>query len=247
MKAIYASKLFVTSKRKEQIKAALLSTANEGLVQQLAEDLDEQYQTPDNLGEETKESEDNSSKGGNDEFDEFTVDDDIDPENDLVTVDDLGTHSKSAPHSAPPKKSEKSEESSSDKPEPDTSELIPESPANEKPAPEPEASTQVENKSEVKATTVVDLNVLKGTLNGRVETAGVIRIAEKENEIWIYYNDDVNLNDVMVDVIECITCLDVQPLEFNRLARSDNAIVFVKGAKSTLAEPESIDSETSND
>lgn len=248
MKSIYASKLFIASKRKEQIKAALLAEANSGLVQQLAEDLDEQYQTPENLGQgNEKPAEDAPQAGEDNEFNDFIVDDNVDPEKDLVTMDDLGKSSggahKSASSGPAPKPS--GDEPKGEKPESDTSELMPESPANEKPAPalEPEASTQVENKTEVKASTLPDLNMLKGTLNNRKETAGVIRIAEKENEVWIYYNDDINLNDVMVDVIECITCLDTQPLEFNRLARSDNAVVFVIESKSTSEDLDSVNSE----
>ena len=245
MKSIYASKLFIASKRKEQIRAALLAEANSGLVQQLAEDLDEQYQTPENLGLEKEEPKEEKANSGNGEFDEFIVDEEIDPKNDLVTMDDLGKSS-GAPKSAPSKisspKPSGGDKPEGEKPKADTSELMPESPANEKPQ-EPEASIQVENKAPVKAATLPDLNILKGTLNGRQETAGVIRIAEKENEIWIYYNDDINLNDVMVDVIEAITSLDTQPLEFNRLARSDNAIVFVTDVKTTATDVESIDPE----
>lgn len=243
MKSIYASKLFIASKRKEQIKAALLAEANSGLVQQLAEDLDEQYQTPENLGkEEEKPAENANAKAEGNEFNDFIVDEDVDPKKDLVTMDDLGKSSGGLHKSTPPLKPSE-EGPSEEKPKSDTSELMPESPANEKSAPEPEASTQVENKTEVKAATISDLNVLKGTLNSRQETSGVIRVAEKDNEIWIYYNDDINLNDVMVDVIEAITSLDVQPLEFNRLARSDNAVVFVIAVKSTGVEPESINPE----
>jgi len=249
MKSIYASKLFIASKRKEQIKAALLAGANSGLVQQLAEDLDEEYQTPENLGVDNSDSADSESEESN-EFDDFIVDEDIDPEKDLVTMDDFNKQAgkPSKKSSSRPSSTPKSPTPSSDKPaadKPDNKDLMPESPANDmsdKPE-SAEASTHVEAAQSVKAATIADLNILKGTLNSRAETAGVIRIAEKENEIWIYYNDDINLNDVMVDVIECITALDTQPLEFNRLARSDNAVVFVIDTKSTPEQLESIDPE----
>lgn len=247
MKAIYASKLFIASKRKEQIKAALLSDANTGLVQQLAEDLDEEYKTPENLGQEQEKKESEESDEEANEFADFIVDEDVDPEKDLVTMDDLGKSSgpsKKSSGSAPKPSKAPSGDKPDEKLKSDTSDLMPESPANEKPEPA-EASTKVE-KEGVKAASTPDLNILKGTLNTREETAGVIRIAEKENEVWIYYNDDVNLNDIMVDVIECITCLDTQPLEFNRLARSDNAIVFVTELKSTAPELASIDAEEDN-
>lgn len=68
---------------------------------------------------------------------------------------------------------------------------------------------------------------IKGLLNSQESTAGVNRVSVKDNEVWVYYNDYVNLNDIMVDAIELVTNAAFTYLEFNRLARSDNAIVFV--------------------
>ena len=148
-------------------------------------------------------------------------------------VNDLGETStsddkKSA--SAPkhePEPSGKPEPPEGDKPSSDVSELMPESPANESNPEPPEASTEVPAKEKVTAATILDLTSLKATLNSREETTGVTRIAEKENEIWIYYNDDTNLNEIMTDVIEYLMNNGYESFEFNRLARSDNAIVFV--------------------
>lgn len=67
---------------------------------------------------------------------------------------------------------------------------------------------------------------LKGTLNGRSDTSGVIRVAVKNNEVWVHYNDNTNLNNVMPTVIDVLNAANYQYLIFNRLARSDNAIVF---------------------
>lgn len=249
MKSIYASKLFKTSKRKERIEAAMLAQSNLELMQQLAEDLDDEYQTPKNLGDEEEPS-------GKDESDDtdlegLLVDEEVDPETDLVTMNDLkapkqsGNKSLSKPSknsSVPGNKSEGSDTKPEDSDtKPDTSGLIPDSPMNEKPE-SAEASTQTNGSEGIKAATLADLNILKNTLNSREETSGVNRIAQKENEVWIYYNDDVNLNDIMVDVIEMLTDSEYQQLEFNRLARSDNAIVFVIGVDTT-PEPEQIDPE----
>jgi len=219
MKSIYASKLYQASKRKDRIHAALLAPGNLTLVQQLAEDLDEEYQVPQNLGLE-EESKEESEQEGAPGFDEFIVDEDINPETDLMTMDDVKT---TKPASSPKHSNSKKEDVGAPEPpkeKADTSELIPESPANEK---EPAAAS-----TQVKANTLSDLNLLKSTLNSREDVAGVIRIAEKENELWIYYNDDVNLNDIMVNVIEYLADTENGQVEFNRLARSDNAIVFVK-------------------
>lgn len=247
MKSIYASKLYRASKRKDRIDAAIIAPTNLSLVQQLADSLDEEYQTPENLGvpsskpeNEEPENEETSS------LDDFVVDEEVNPETDLMTLDDLNEGNKSSKgHSKPsaPVHNDKPEKEESKE---DTSELIPDSPATEqkpketeKPS-EPEASTNLEGQQNIKATTLADLSVLKNTLNSRQDTSGVTRIAEKEKEIWIYYNDDVNLNNIMTDVIEYLLDSGYEMFEFNRLARSDNAIVFVK-EECTQEDPKSID------
>ena len=48
----------------------------------------------------------------------------------------------------------------------------------------------------------------------------------KDSELWIYYKDDVNLNDKMIEVIEVLNSTGYTYLAFSRLARSNNAIVF---------------------
>ena len=75
----------------------------------------------------------------------------------------------------------------------------------------------------------MDLEVkdIKGILNSREDTCGVSRVQETQKEVWIYYNDSVNLNDMMVPVIEELNRPGYTYLTFNRLARSENAIVFI--------------------
>ena len=73
---------------------------------------------------------------------------------------------------------------------------------------------------------VGDCDTIKGTLNSIEATKGVSRLQVKDSELWIYYNDDVNLNDKMVDVIDVLNSTGYTYLVFNRLARSNNAIVF---------------------
>ena len=67
---------------------------------------------------------------------------------------------------------------------------------------------------------------IQGMLNLQDTTAGVSRINVKDNEFWIYYNDDVNLNKTMGAVLELLNASGYNYLTFNRLARSNNAIVF---------------------
>lgn len=74
-----------------------------------------------------------------------------------------------------------------------------------------------------------DINQLKSILNeGSSLTYGVSRISERKNEVWIYYNDDVNLNPMLSDIIYTVESSKFKNLEFNRIARSDNAVVFEK-------------------
>lgn len=74
---------------------------------------------------------------------------------------------------------------------------------------------------------IYDYNDLVDKLNSDESTAGVRRISDNNNEIWIYYSDDINLNNIMDSVIECVMkcCPNT---DFNRLARSKNAIVFME-------------------
>lgn len=239
MNAIFASKLYKASTRKDRIHAAMLAQNNLALVQQLADSLDEEFKTPENFGVEEKEEENTSVES------DLFEDEEIDPEKDLVTVDDLAKEMKSGHSSLTPSShgsettlvSDNSKDESES--ETDTSDLMPDSPMTEETKAEPakeekptEASTKVTSSTEVQINPVpaeaIDLNVLKATLNNRSDLAGVSRVAQKENEIWIYYNDEVNLNSIMTDVIEFLmNTTEYKTFIFNRLARSDNAIVFV--------------------
>ena len=73
---------------------------------------------------------------------------------------------------------------------------------------------------------VSDCETIKGTLNTREDTKGVTRLQVIDHELWIYYNDDSNLNDKMIEVISVLNSVGYTYLKFNRLARSNNAIVF---------------------
>lgn len=69
-------------------------------------------------------------------------------------------------------------------------------------------------------------NQLLGMLNLKDDTCGVIRCSVRNNELWIYYKDDINLNAVMNRAIDLISAANYYYLQFNRLARGSNAIVF---------------------
>ena len=95
--------------------------------------------------------------------------------------------------------------------------------AVEEPSESAEASTTIASSG---VFACVNPEQLIGTLNVKEDTNGASRIKVADDEVWIYYNDKINLNNIMESVISTLSQSGFSSLEFNRLARSDNAIVF---------------------
>ena len=74
--------------------------------------------------------------------------------------------------------------------------------------------------------TVDDTDRLEAALNGNSNTQGVIRCAEKDDEIWVYYNDDINISKILPDIMDELDASNITDMSFSRIARSNNAIVF---------------------
>ena len=223
LQRIYASKLYVTSTRKDRIHAAIQDPINTELVQQLAEYLDD-----DSLVElKQAENEAEMKKAAENQGGEEVV---------------------SAPDSSPAPSGGGShsftgsvlDDFGADEPDPEFDDAgadIPDLDIPDEPAPETDdlaAATKV-NGTPIKANSMIwttlddvvsDCDTIQGTLNAREDTKGVIRLQVKDNELWVFFNDEVNLNDKMIDVIEVINSTGYTYLKFNRLARSNNAIVF---------------------
>jgi hypothetical protein len=245
MKAIFACKLYKSSKRKDKIKAALQNPINAELVEQLDEYLGEEYRPVTKIDGDvmkTVPKHDNESGSSNTQTrssghgpssgglgglssalsgldDDTTISEKYGDE-----LDDDGNAAFDATQGT----------SSSDD---DTSDDNSDTTAN--------SATTVKKSSIVADTVVtkpfvetqVSLNglagELKGTLNARSSTTGVNRVCVKNNEIWIHYNDDINLNNVMTAVIDTLNSANYHYLIFNRLARTDNAIVFTINGNDT--------------
>lgn len=197
IQAIYSSKIFQASKRQKEIQQKIEAAENIELVQQLIEDLDEEYQTVNTVAPELKDKMDEDADRKDDIDD---VDDDTDMSDDAAP--------KSTPKVGQPVKFSEVEDTPEENKDEETDEN------EKKPVAE---STHVH---------VVPLDEIKGTLNHSSDTAGVVRIETKESELWVYYDDSVNLNNIMTDVIEMLNAVGYTYLTFNRLARSNNAIVF---------------------
>ena len=224
LQRIYSSKIYLTSSRKDRIHGAINNPVNAPLVKQLAEYLDEDAQAKLKLAKAELKNQGTSSTGTQPASEEA---------NDMGG-NDIG----SAPSGGGFSPSPFTGDVMSDFGEDDLADVEPitdePEPDNSEPADEVVESVTQEGKpitaTSLLWTTVDDVSrecdTIKGTLNAREDTKGVNRLQVNEAELWIYYNDDSNLNDKMVEVISVLNSVGYTYLKFNRLARSNNAIVF---------------------
>lgn len=240
VKAIFASKLYKSSNRKDHIKAQLQDPMNAELVQQLRSYLDEDYQKPEYVEPDYGESAPAVESPAEPEQTTAEISDTAPTVVHTVPAAPAFTNTGSNGKFDPPDldKPEVSEPVDESKPaDAPTEDEVPEASEPEAPAEVPEQPASKEDASQstkVKVTSSIqlmhDLNSeiehIKGTLNVNSDTAGVNRILLKDQELWVYYNDDINLNNVMGPAIELLNASGFTYLSFNRLARSDNAIVF---------------------
>lgn len=221
--AIFASKLFKTSSRKDKIRAAYSDPMNAELVQQIdsyvspkyrkyteSELEDQSNSVPDNDNENSTSGSESQSfsnggsfSGGDGSLPGMITDDSSESDDDGFDGDLDGEINDD---------SSEDFDDSSDGSEEDSS------------------IDDVQESTKITASTHHDisteLDTIKGTLNAVSDTCGVTRILVKEKELWVYYNDKINLNDVMLSVIDSLHNVGYNYLEFSRLARSDNAVVF---------------------
>ena len=239
MKSIYCSKLYKSSSRKDKIRAAMKNPLNAPLVKQLEEYLDDKYidiiefenskdsvsdnsndSVADNTpvdqipggpdstpGSSEKSSSSNFGKGSDSSISDKVVDElKDDAADDILDSDDS---------------SESTEEDTLNNANSSTSvftnSLSGLSYTNK--------SRILSNESYATKLQVSPLEVA-GILNSNSDTAGVVRTSVNNNEFWVYYNDKLNLNNVMGPAIVLLDASSHSQLRFNRLARSDNAIVF---------------------
>lgn len=216
--AIFASKLYQASSRKDRIHSAYMNPLNAELVQQIDSYVSPKYQKllePEeqepadsqnldtaNTGEDNSRSSSGSSYsgGGGSSFSGGGVPGMITDEPADSSVDDIETEDVDV------------EPSGEESFEPQEDESV-------------EQSTVIASSCTEKDA-ALEVDTIKGSLNVKDETSGVTRVRVKDKELWIYYQDSINLNSVMPDVIDTMNALGYTYLEFSRLARTDNAIVF---------------------
>ncbi len=216
LEAIFASKLYRASSRQSELKAAMNNPMNKELVTQLQSYLDPEYRK-------LKEKSD---------FVERSAEDHQEAEENFLDAKTGGGGLGGAPHSGPapedfsdPTTVENPDVSS----DPSSEEPLEDGSADTDEASEETNSSTRIRKSAVKANSCIDATdyaSLVPALNARDDTKGATRYRIKDNELWVYYDDSVNLNTVMAPVIDYMNAASFDKAEFNRLARSDNAIVF---------------------
>lgn len=93
--------------------------------------------------------------------------------------------------------------------------------------PEIESSTNIEANTYVTAERVyTTVNEIPGTLNLLDTTKGAIQCVLKDNAIWIYYDGEVDINSVLEGVTRTLMSKGYNFLEFDRVVRDKNAIVY---------------------
>ena len=212
MKIIYSSKLYKASSRKDKIRANINNPINVELVQQIADYVDanepKQLDTKVNEPSESvvKRSDHPAPNRGADKIN-HSSESDVSPSDDIEPMPGLIADDKTI-----------SDEPQLAQPEDESAEEINES----------EKLTDDTVQGVEGICSSIDINQIKDELNDSPLTEGVIRVANKAREIWVYFNDNTNLNDIMVNVIDSIFSRYGAQLEFNRLARSENAMVFIE-------------------
>lgn len=214
--AIYACKLYRASSRKNKIKAAVSDPLNTELVVQLEEYLDDTYEAE-------------LESAQNKKTDEMLDTIDKDSENDESTIRP-SEHSSSGggggSFSAPSGGFDAPDSDLSDKAAEVDKERAEALDTSDKDN-DVEESTRLPKPAITSSTDIAaGVDAIIGLLNSREDTAGVCRGIVKDSELWLHYKDTINLNNVMEPVIALLNASDYGTLDFNRLARTENAIVF---------------------
>ena len=208
---IFASKLFKSSSRQDKIRAAANDPINVELVKQISNYIDPEYQ--DEL-KQAKMQED--MKDPEPVKDEESENSDFD-----AGFESSPSSSGSSFPSTPSGANGKFDMPDDFDSEPDLSD------SSEQPDDEVSEATDINSDIEEDPVKTISDNIstLKDILSSKDDIAR-IQVKENSKELWIYYNDKTNLNSIMENVISELSDSEYNNLSFNRLARTENAIVF---------------------
>ena len=221
---IFASKLFKASSRQDKIRSATENPINAELVKQIVNYVDPQYKQYTENGEDAKED---AFKDAQEEFMNDETSEDADFESESSTGYTPRMSSGANGRFDAPQDTMKQDFDDTFKDSGSDAETV-----------EPAVNDDEVSES-VKIDSVVDtdnslssdeLDNIKDSLENSPSTSGVARVQLKDegSELWVYYNDKTNLNSIMENVISVLD-KTYKFLDFNRLARTDNAIVFTIG------------------
>lgn len=221
---IINSKIFKGSKYQSKVLAALADPVNKPLVQELTSYVDEEYIQPD-VEPVSKLHED------------FEAVDDREADSNAEGRDGaLGNSKMSKPHigKLPIRDIEEPNKAHEDVIDEEYIQLDVE-PQGEESNEAVEECIQMASKS-ISASTYVDVETVSqavteipGMLNLREDTAGVTYASLKggaTSELWVYYSSDVDMNKVLDKVNSALLDSGYYFLEFNRVSRDENAIIF---------------------
>lgn len=207
--------MYKSSTRKSKIQAALSNPVNQPLVTQLRSYLDDEYRKEEILEPDIEMKKEKGSPVKDEHIDESSKDD-------TKVIDDNTKFSN---------------------PNGDKEDINVEDSDKDNHPSEDDNNVNSSKKCAIRSS--IDLDSLKGTMNAVSDTCGVqrVKIDEDKKELWVYYNDDINLNDIMTPLIELLESSSYNYLIFNRLARSGNAVVFeISSTKvDTLESPKSVE------
>lgn len=220
-KAIFSSKMFMTSKNQDKIRAAFQDDTNIELIQQLDEYIGDEYIAL------LKPEKQNAEKEKPKQTDEVK---------DEEIVNETPKTESPRRSGSPIKPSLREQYTDLEEDLDNDAEMTEGTPSRSSETSVSEESSEgeaVENATAIKsAVTVLPVSYeaavteIKGMLNANSDTTGVSRVQKKDDEIWIYYKDSVNLNNIMDKAIELLDSSSYTWMIFNRLARSENAMVF---------------------
>ena len=231
MQIIYSSKLYRASKRKDKIHAALADPSNSGLVQQLVSYLDPEYRDINHRADVEQDFDPDFSVDF-DTFDE-AVKDPSGPSRGHSSGGG-GSHFSGPSMSFSPSGGgdddsltddfKDAEETLGDDAGPDT-EVEQDLSGDMSDAEEVQEAVDINNPVVNHQDEVSNkIDVIRRIVDPEDDIVSHMKV--KKDELWIYCKDSINLNNIMEDVINKVGSSEYDYLSFNRLARSDNAIVF---------------------
>lgn len=253
MNWILSSKLFQASDNQDKILAAASNPINKELVQQLTSYID-----VDDLPD--LQDDDKSSKS--DSLDKSQNSDVKDVGHEDSKPDEISKHSSASTHHAPSSnnKSDSTEDTNSqpeDEVEPTDNDSS-SSKSQESNSNDADNQEDTNSSTKVEASTVANTYVtvetvaqaveeLPGALNLVDDTKGVIYAELKttnnsRNELWVYYEPEMDLNKVLSPVIKYLYTAGYYYLEFNRISRDENAFVFSVNWVSSYFHPSQVKS-----